>query len=304
VTETASRAAADPAAWLPHEPALLALGGGTVLALCARGAAGQAVTAEVGAATLLYAAAVVLLRPRGPATAQKIRLAAAYGFILWFYLAVGRIVPALYVPARDSLLRAADEALFGTMPALLLQAYAFPALTDLLSLCYLSYLVYLHLALLHALAGPVAAARRFAGYVFTAFAVGLAGYLVVPAVGPGRAFPELFPSPLAGGVLTQANAAVVAWGSSVYDVFPSLHLLVTCVLLDHDRRAVPVRFRCMLLPAVGLVVSTLYLRYHYAVDLLAGLALFLVLRPALAPWTNAGAVVASHQPDAPARDAT
>jgi hypothetical protein len=281
--------AASPAAWLPHEPALLALGGGTVLALCACRAAGQAITAEVGAATVLYGAVVVLSRPRGHAAPQKLRLAAAYGFILWFYLAVARIVAGLQVPARDPLLRAADEALFGTMPAVLLQAHAVPALTDLLSLCYLSYLVYLHLALLHALMGPLPAARRFAAYLFTTFALGLAGYLVMPATGPGQAFPELFASPLVGGAATRANAAVVAWGSSVYDVFPSLHVLVTCVLLDHDRRAVPSRFRCMLLPAAGLVASTLYLRYHYAVDLLAGLVLFLGLRRALTPWMDAGA---------------
>src|SRR5262249_8034988 len=227
-----------------------------------------------------------VLRPREPAVLQQLRLAGAYFLILWFYLAVARIVPALVVPSWDTTLRAADEALFGTLPAVALESWDAPGLTDVLSLCYLSYHVYLHLALLQALVGPLAAAQRLAAYVFTAFAVGLAGYLLVPAVGPGKAFPELFSTPLTGGPAAQLCAAVVARGSSVYDVFPSLHVLVTCVLLDHDRSAAPLRFRLLLVPTVGLLASTLYLRYHYAVDLLAALALFLVLRRALAPWAR------------------
>jgi hypothetical protein len=242
--------------------------------------------AEVGAVTLLYAVTVIVLRRREQDGFQKLRLALSYGFILWFYLAVARIVPALDVPTWDSTLRAADEALFGILPAAALESCAAPGLTEVLSLCYLSYHVYLHLALLQALVGPLAAARRLAAYVFTAFAVGLAGYLFVPAVGPGKAFAELFSVPLAGGPATQLCAALVARGSSVYDVFPSLHVLVTCVLLDHDRVMAPVRFRLLLAPAAGLLVSTLYLRYHYAVDLVAALALFLVLRRALAPWVR------------------
>ncbi|HEY7423430.1 MAG TPA: phosphatase PAP2 family protein, partial [Gemmataceae bacterium] len=62
------------------------------------------------------------------------------------------------------------------------------------------------------------------------------------------------------------------------DVFPSLHVLITLILLDHDRRFVPRRFRFMMLPAAGLMLATVYLRYHYVVDLAAGFGLFLLLR--------------------------
>jgi membrane-associated phospholipid phosphatase len=94
-------------------------------------------------------------------------------------------------------------------------------------------------------------------------------------------YPEAFSVPLSGGFLTRLNATIVAQGSSVYDVFPSLHVLVTCVLLNHDWRYVRRRFQVMVLPALGLLFSTIYLRYHYAVDLAAGFALFAALR-----WGN------------------
>ena len=68
----------------------------------------------------------------------------------------------------------------------------------------------------------------------------------------------------------QENAAVVAAGSSAYDIFPSLHTYITLVLLEHDRREHPRRFRVLLPVAVAILLSTLVLRYHYAVDLVAG----------------------------------
>ena len=62
------------------------------------------------------------------------------------------------------------------------------------------------------------------------------------------------------------------------DVFPSVHLAASLYLLlfdwQHGRR----RFWIYLLPCVVLWWSTMYLRFHYFVDLLAGAAM------AMAGW--------------------
>jgi hypothetical protein len=262
-------------------------------------------TRETAVVSLGFAAAVFFLTGDGPAV-QKVRFGMAYGYVLWFYLSVQRITPALGTPLRDGELRTADEFLFGCLPAVAVQGYGAAWLTDLLSACYTGYLVYLHVVLVHALWRPTCEMLRLGAFLFTAYAIGLAGYLVVPAVGPGQAFPELFTTPLAGGLLTDLNAALVAGGSSRFDVFPSLHVLITCVLLDHDRRFVPRRFRLMLLPAAGMVMATVYLRYHFAVDLVAGFALFVAVRRAVAryldrpnsrvPRCPAGAIAGTLQP--------
>jgi hypothetical protein len=276
VPETPSRR--PPSRLLPHEPLLLALGGLTFLALTVRAGLDNPITSAVAVATAAFGAVVLALRDDGRPLVRKARLAAAYGFVLWFYLAVRHIVTALDVPLWDDELRAADEAVFGVLPALAMQAFIAPWLTDLLSACYAGYLVYLHVVLLHAMARPVREAVDLAAHLGTAFALGFAGYLLIPALCPGVAFPGLFTVPLEGGPITVLNAALVTHGAPGYDTFPSLHVLVTCVLLDHDRRFVPRRFRFMLLPAAGMFLATLYLRYHYAVDLAAGLALFPVVK--------------------------
>ena len=57
------------------------------------------------------------------------------------------------------------------------------------------------------------------------------------------------------------------------DAFPSLHtanaVTVLLVALRHERRLLWV----YTLPVAGLVVATMYLRFHYAVDVVVGVAL-------------------------------
>jgi hypothetical protein len=270
--------------FLLHELALACMGGGTFLATLWRSGTIRGVPLEVGMITFLYACSVFVQRQRNEVV-QRIRLLASYGFMVWFYFAVARLTPCLGLTGRDDTLYALDRALFGETPAVYCEALIAPWLTEFLSACYLSFHVYLQVAVLDILWRPVGAAVRLSVSLFTAYAVGLLGYLLVPALGPWRAFPELFGTPLTGGIVTEFNAWIVRQGSSVYDVFPSLHVLVTFVLLDHDWREVRRRFWIMIVPTIGLVFATIYLRYHYAVDLLAGGGLFVILRWALARWT-------------------
>ena len=257
----------------PHDRVFFALGTLTALALAGNG---SLLAIEVGAITSAYAALLYALRARPTERSEQAALLLAYGYSLWFYLAVGRLVPALGRTACDTSLLAMDEALFGATPSVWMQAS--PAwLTDLMSLAYFSYLPYLHgVGLLELFAGPVRSGA-LASRLFPAFALGYAGYLLVPARGPGTAFPALYTAPVEGGWITSANQVFMEAGSPGFDVFPSLHVLITLVVWTHDWTHA--RWRAwLLLPVVlALAVSTLHLRYHYAVDLLAALAVFAVV---------------------------
>jgi membrane-associated phospholipid phosphatase len=270
-----------PTAWLrpwqTHEVALLALGMITSLALLYTRKGFNVVALEAVCSTSLYAA--VLGACRGsPGRWFRVRFLASYAFVVWFYCAVGRFTPALGTPLRDGTLLAMDQAVFGQTPALFFENVSTGWLTDLLSVCYLTYHFYLIVAVVHAALTPNFATQRLGIYLFTGFAVGFAGYLLVPAVGPALTYPELFRTPLPGGLVSRQIGEMVQAGSSGYDVFPSLHVLITCILLDHDWRNLRRRFWILIVPSIGLMISTVYLRYHYGVDVLAGLLLFLALR--------------------------
>jgi membrane-associated phospholipid phosphatase len=272
-----------------HELALGGFGAGVALLLAVRAGPLHPCTIEVSAATVLLAGVVLLLRRLPSERWQRVRLVAGYPFALWFYALTEPIVPALNLSTRDAALRAVDQAVLGETPAVWLARFATPLRTELLSACYLSYHLYMTSALLLALTRPLERMRQLCERVYAALALGYVGYLCVPAVGPWRAFPELFAGhPLSGGPFEVVTTWLVIKGSSIYDAFPSLHVAIVLVMLGYDARHERWRFALMLPVAAGLVVSTMYLRYHYAVDLVAGAVLALGVHAAFQRLHAAG----------------
>lgn len=264
--------------WQRHEILLSTLGVLTTLALAARAGPAATATLSTAVATVTFC---LVIRATSRYTAQwvqKCRYVTAFLYVLWFYKAVEIIVPALQNTSHDATLLRIDEQLFGATPSIPAQAWTTVWLNELMSGCYLTYLVYLHVSVIHSWWMPLSFTRKFARWVYSVYAVGLAGYILYPAVGPENAFRERYGPDLQGPVLTPLNRWIVEHGSSVYDGFPSLHVLITFALLEFDRQNLRRRFYWMILPAMGLVISTIYLRYHYAIDLIVGGLLFVAAR--------------------------
>lgn len=247
-----------------HESLFLILGAFVGLALLVEG---QYLAWTVFGITSVYAGLV-----RFTLTSDKVRLIAAYAVAWAFYAGSTPLVEALSVPLRHQELLAADSVLHmpwtGTLPA-----WA----NDILSAGYLSYHVYLHWACIDALFRDPTWRLAMSRRLFTAFGVGFVGYLTFPAAPPVQAFPELFTLALAGGPITAWNASLNAAMAARYDAFPSLHLLITLMLLSWDFRRFRFRFSIMVIPSILMAVATLALRLHYTADLIAALVLFACL---------------------------
>lgn len=261
-----------------HELVLTGLGIGTTVTILAVNHRLSLILFEVCVATGIYASVIFACRGLKGRIVERIRFLGSFAFIFWFYCAVACITPALKTPLHDEALLRIDESIFGHTPAVRCEGIAAPWLTDLMSIFYMTYLVYLFWVVAHAAVVSGAISENLGACLFVGFAAGYAGYLLVPAVGPAHAFPQLFSVPLLGGLPTRINAQVVSTGSSRYDVFPSLHVLITCILLDYDWRHYRLRFWIMAGPFIGLLLSTVYLRYHYGADVVAAFVFFLVLR--------------------------
>lgn len=200
---------------------------------------------------------------------------------LWFPVVVMNVVflnmksPVLKVTPQkfDVLLAGFDRALFGATLSGRAAGIATPVLTEVLSFCYLLFFPYLLLSWCYYTYRGIPLLRQLMVGLFTIYGVGFLGYSFVPAGGPYLAFPEEFSAPLVGWAVTRFNAWIVANGSNGVDVFPSLHCAVSCYLLFFDKRHSPWRFRLYLIPCFGIWAATIYLRYHYAIDLLAGFLL-------------------------------
>lgn len=192
------------------------------------------------------------------------------------YEALHDLTPALSSRLYDGHLSRIDQVLTGVIPSLWFEALATPALTRVLAACYGSY--YFAAPALAALlyyAGEHRAFRDFLLSLVVVTYVGFVGYLLVPAVGPYIWHADLFQGPLPGSRGNFIMAAVdgvkgVHLATSARDCFPSLHTATTVTVLLFARRFRPHLFWLYLPVAVGLIVATIYLRYHYLVDLAAG----------------------------------
>ncbi|HXJ58675.1 MAG TPA: phosphatase PAP2 family protein [Verrucomicrobiae bacterium] len=210
-------------------------------------------------------------------------------------------VPKIHPARMDAWLQQIDSLCVGTNLSLRLQPLVHPALTEILSFCYILFFPYLLFSMVYYFCSELELLKKFVIGLFTIYGIGFLGYSLVPAAGPYHAIADQFTAPLTGGWITGWNAAVVAAGSNGVDVFPSLHCAISSFFLFFDHQHRPWRFKLYLAPCVGLWASTIYLRYHYAIDVvcgfaLSGLALWLAQRfpraqhtPAAIPTAPAGA---------------
>lgn len=182
-------------------------------------------------------------------------------------------IPKIHAGKMDAVLQSIDAHIVGTNLSLRVEPMAHPFLTEVFSACYFLFFVYLLFSLIYYFVGDVELLKRFVIGLFTIYGIGFLGYSFVPASGPIHAMAEQFKVPLNGWWITRLNDAVVSRGSNGVDVFPSLHCAVSSFFLFFDRRYRPWRFKLYLVPCVGLWLSTIYLRYHYFIDVLCGFAL-------------------------------
>jgi membrane-associated phospholipid phosphatase len=152
-------------------------------------------------------------------------------------------------------------------------AVATPLLTEVLSFCYLLFFPYMVVSWIYYARQGLPLLRKLMVGMFTIYGLGFLGYSFVPAAGPHLAFGNEFASPLTGWAIAKLNSLVVARGSNGVDVFPSLHCAISCFLLFFDRQHARWRHRLYLVPCIGLWIATIYLRYHYFVDVVLGFAL-------------------------------
>jgi membrane-associated phospholipid phosphatase len=109
------------------------------------------------------------------------------------------------------------------------------------------------------------------------------GYILFPAIGPRFTLTPLYSAPLEGSFITDWVRDVLnALEHNKRDCMPSGHTQIVLMLLSLAHRYEKVLFYIFLPIICGLLLSTVYLRYHYVFDLIVGL-LFAVGSMLIAP---------------------
>ncbi len=203
---------------------------------------------------------------------------AIYAVLLVSYFVLGRLLPLMNHAPVDEKLYALDLTLFGFEPALAMERWVNPVTTEWFAFFYLSYFGLLAFVLIPLVLG--ARDQRLLGElgcgIVLAFCLGHVGYLLVPGFGPYWALAARFERQLPSGPFMGALAYVVSRGGAKMDIFPSIHTAVpTLLVLYLFRHRGRVRPRWAWLIVAGLLVniipSTMFLRWHYLIDVVAGL---------------------------------
>lgn len=181
----------------------------------------------------------------------------------------------------DATLITWDEYLLGFQPAIYLEQFITPDLTDFMYFSYSSFLIYILLFTmnLYVRKKNVAFRETLVSVILT-FYIGYAGYVIFPAVGPKFTMSHLFETSLSGSYITDRLSFLMNYEISEYtrrDCFPSLHngviFLILLFAFKHEKI-----YAYLFLPfAIALFISTLYLRYHYFVDMIAGFLLAIII---------------------------
>lgn len=211
---------------------------------------------------------------------------AAVPLVFWsLYWIVPGVNPG---PLNDDLLISWDRALFGFDTIAWHRGLESPLLTDVMHLFYLSYFFLPVLLVVRLLrAGRRAALSESIFVLCLSFYLCYVGYVALPAAGPR--FAVYHSNEMHGLILTQPLRDLIdSLEPSKADAFPSAHAAVTLVVLVLALRHAPRLGRWLVPVSIGILASLVYARYHYAVDVLAGVvwaAAALVAGPLLhAAW--------------------
>lgn len=170
---------------------------------------------------------------------------------------------------------ALEEWIFGCQPVVWAEQFITTDRTEFFSFFYTNFLtITLILSLLLWIQGRRSAARETQLGIIICFYTGYVFYILFPAAPPRLYLESLgaFTVNLEGGALTNFQNAVVEMlpNHASRAAFPSLHTAVSLVVLAYSWKYMRWLFYVLLFFVIGLLASTIYLRHHYVVDLLAG----------------------------------
>lgn len=187
----------------------------------------------------------------------------------------------------DTALVNLDRAIFGTDPTVWISRFSSPLLTEILQISYVSYYL-----LMITLAAELYLRKDYDRFTYGIFAftygfmLSYLGYIAFPAVGPRftlHAFNSI-EKELPGLYITDILRQFINAGESIpndvanpiavaqRDAFPSGHTqMVLMVMYFASKYRLKSRYVLYVMGTL-LIISTVYLRYHYVFDLIGGVA--------------------------------
>ncbi len=234
---------------------------------------------------------------KGSFTNALIYRLTVFGTIMSSYFELRVILPEVSTRAVDASLFALDTRVFHVEPSLAWDRFVTPRTTEWFAFFYFSYffLLAIHVIPFALVVKNLDLLGRFALGISIVFCVGHVTYMLVPGYGPYAYLTSDFHHDLSGGVFWGLVQQAVAAGGAQKDIFPSLHTAVPtffALFSFRYRKEIPaLRFSWPVVAfcATQIICATMFLRWHYLIDIVAGLSLATAadaVSARLVPWDD------------------
>jgi membrane-associated phospholipid phosphatase len=271
----------------------LALGALLLLAITAAACRGRvpawrSIVLGNAAVALAYLIAAAAARwVRRPAAGAALRAGAVCGALAYLFSAVAPLQLVIHGRWLDGAVIALEQAVLGVQPVIWLQRLVRPWLTEAMMFAYVAYVV-LYPLVCAAIWRVEGALERCLLALAVVNVVCDLGFIVLPVAGPVPFLGDAFTVPLRGWVFTWMGELIRTELHYVGGSLPSPHCAAATVLWVmawRYRRPLAVALAPLVLT---LFAATVYCRYHYASDAVAGIAVAAVALAVLTPWARRG----------------
>ena len=196
------------------------------------------------------------------------------------YFQLRHILPSVSGRSLDADILAFDMRVFGVEPSVAWDQFVTPVTTEWFAFFYFGYFFFLsaHIFPMMLAARDKEMLAHFSFGIFIVFCTGHLVYMIVPGWGPYHHLAGQFQHELKGGVFWGLVKEAVDAGGAQKDIFPSLHTAApTFFAIFSFRYRDRVPFKYTWLPmaffASQIICATMFLRWHYLIDIFAGMTL-------------------------------
>jgi membrane-associated phospholipid phosphatase len=178
----------------------------------------------------------------------------------------------------DPILIRIDYLIFSNHPTVLLERIMNPLLTDFLQIAYSTYyFIPVSFGIILLVSGQKKDFDRSLFMILLCFYLSYLGYILMPALGPRFYLDHLQTTGLQGFLVAEPLHDLLNRLEGIKrDAFPSGHTGIAVVVLYLAYQYKRILFWIYLPVVSALLFSTVYLRYHYVVDVIAGFGLTLL----------------------------
>ncbi|MCF7825754.1 MAG: phosphatase PAP2 family protein [Candidatus Marinimicrobia bacterium] len=206
---------------------------------------------------------------------QIIRDFMPFIFILIIYFNIQDAIFIIHPQDIHHILATLDGKLFGIQPSVWAEQFYHPRLTDWFALTYINY--YVMTLILLVILYRKQQYREFRILMLTmmiSYFIGFVSYIIFPASSPYLVISKLYHTDIwkDTSIISGLTRSIVDMAPHrVRDAFPSMHNAIVLLTMIMAWRYHRTFFWIQLPLAISLPLATVYLRYHYVVDIMGAL---------------------------------